>query len=178
MPKVQEYREKLNLTQQELAEKSGVSIRTIQRIEAGATLKGHTLNVLADALGIEKELLVNKKSQENINLQWVKWINLSSLPVLIIPCLNILVPIIIIYKKREYNTLTKQIVSLQILWTIISTIVFFLSPFFHRIFETEIRITLPVLIISVLVNILMILINAFALSKNKTLLIKLNISII
>lgn len=32
------------MTQEELAEKSGVSVRTIQRIEAGTQPKGYTLN--------------------------------------------------------------------------------------------------------------------------------------
>ena len=46
------YREKLNLTQDELAEKAGISVRTTQRIESAATLKGHTLRALSKALGI------------------------------------------------------------------------------------------------------------------------------
>lgn len=178
MQKVQEYREKLNLTQEELAEKSGLSARTIQRIEAGAKLKGHTLNVLADALGIEKDDLVNPNLEAPINLKWVKWINLSSLPFTMIPFANILVPAILIYIKKEYNALTKQIISIQILWTVISAIVFFLSPFINRLFETEIRITLPVLVVSILVNTSIILTNAIELDRNQKLRIKLNFSII
>lgn len=178
MPKIQEYREKLNLTQEELAEKSGLSVRTIQRIEAGAKLKGHTLNVLSETLGIEKDILINPKVEKSINLKWVKWINLSSLPFTIIPFANILVPAILIYLKKEYNALTKQIVSIQILWTLISAIVFFSSPFINRLFETEIRITLPVLVISILVNISIILTNAITLDRNQKLRIKLNFSII
>ena len=42
MSKLTKYREKLNLTQNELADKSGVSVRTIQRIEAGSKPKGHS----------------------------------------------------------------------------------------------------------------------------------------
>ena len=41
------FREQQNLTQEELAEKSGLSVRTIQRIEAGTLPKGYTLKVLA-----------------------------------------------------------------------------------------------------------------------------------
>ncbi|TPN82904.1 helix-turn-helix domain-containing protein [Aquimarina algicola] len=178
MPKIQEYREKLNLTQEELAEKSGLSVRTIQRIEAGAKLKGHTLNALANALGIEKDILVNTKSAEYTNLKLVKWINLSSLPFILIPFANILVPAILIYKTKEYNALTKQIVSIQILWTIISAIVFFLSPFINRLFSVEIRITLIVLVISILINILIIVLNSIELDRNKKLLIRLNFSMV
>uniref|UniRef100_UPI0030098B92 helix-turn-helix domain-containing protein n=1 Tax=Gaetbulibacter jejuensis TaxID=584607 RepID=UPI0030098B92 len=39
-------RDKKHLTQEELAKQSGLSIRTIQRIEAGQEPKGHTAKVL------------------------------------------------------------------------------------------------------------------------------------
>ena len=60
MSKLTKYREKLNLTQGELSEKSGVSVRTIQRIEAGATPKGHSLNVLSKVLNASKEQLIRR----------------------------------------------------------------------------------------------------------------------
>ena len=56
MSKLTEYREKLNYTQSELSEKSGISVRTIQRIESGANLKGHTLKAIALALNIKWNL--------------------------------------------------------------------------------------------------------------------------
>ena len=40
-----ELREKLNLTQEELAKKANISVRTIQRIEAGTKPKLH-LNIV------------------------------------------------------------------------------------------------------------------------------------
>jgi transcriptional regulator with XRE-family HTH domain len=43
MSKLKQIREQQNLTQEELAEKSGISVRTIQRIESGTEPKGHTL---------------------------------------------------------------------------------------------------------------------------------------
>jgi transcriptional regulator with XRE-family HTH domain len=56
-------REKLNLTQKELAERSGISIRTIQRIEAGTPPKGYTLKTLVKTLNIaEEELLGTEKT--------------------------------------------------------------------------------------------------------------------
>ncbi|WP_416372454.1 DUF4870 domain-containing protein [Aquimarina algiphila] len=105
-------------------------------------------------------------------------INLSSLPFVAIPFANILVPAAIIYFKKEYNSLTKQIISVQIMWTIVSGTLFLLSPFFNRVFTSEIRLTLPVLIVSILLNIIIILINAIGLDKNKSLRIHLKFSII
>ena len=52
MSKLCEYREKLNLTQDELAEKAGLSVRTIQRIESGVEPRGYTPRVLSYASGI------------------------------------------------------------------------------------------------------------------------------
>ena len=80
--KLLKYREKQNLTQEELAEKAGVSTRTIQRIEKGTEPKGHTLKVLAKSLGIlENDLKENnlESKTETINYQLAKYINLSSI---------------------------------------------------------------------------------------------------
>lgn len=48
--KIQLLREENRLTQKELAEKAGLSLRTIQRIEAGNIPKGFTLKALAESL--------------------------------------------------------------------------------------------------------------------------------
>ncbi len=178
MSNLLKYREKLNLTQEELAEKSGISVRTIQRIEAGANLKGHTLNAIAKALDISKEQLTEKDIEEKMNFQLIKLINFSSLPFIIIPLANIIVPAIIMYFKKEYNLLTKQLITIQIMWSLISGTLIFLSPFFHRVFETQIRLTLPVLIITVISNALIIILNAISLDKHKNIRIKLNFNLI
>ncbi|WP_459211936.1 helix-turn-helix domain-containing protein [Aquimarina rhabdastrellae] len=178
MSKIIFYREKFNLTQQELAEKAGVSVRTIQRIEAGAKLKGHTLSVIAKALNVSIDELVESKNEKELNIKLIKLINLSSLPFVVIPLANILIPLLLIHIKKEKNVLTKQIVSVQIMWTIIASILFILSPFASRIFSSGIKLTLPVLMISVLVNIVIILINTRALDKNKKMRIYLDFSFI
>ncbi|MFK8036914.1 MAG: helix-turn-helix domain-containing protein [Crocinitomicaceae bacterium] len=176
MSKLTKYREKLNLTQEELADKSGVSVRTIQRIEAGAKLKGHSLNVLAKALDVSNEQLTEEKDESSINFKLTKLINLSSLPFVIIPLVNIAIPLLIMYYKKEFNSITKQIVSVQILWTILSVVLFLLSPFISRIFSLENKLTLIVLIVSILINIFIILRNTISLDKKRELYIKLNFS--
>lgn len=176
MSKLTKYREKLNLTQEELAGKSGISVRTIQRIEAGAKPKGHSLNVLAQALNVSKEQLTEESNGPSFNKKLIKLINLSSLPFVIIPLANIIIPLLIIYYKKEFNSLTKQIVSVQIFWTILTTILFLLSPFINRMFSSENKLTLIVIIVSILVNIFIILRNTIALDKKNKLHIKLNFS--
>ena len=77
MNKLLSLREKLNLTQEELAEKSGVSVRTIQRIEAGVIPKGHTLKVLAKTLNIDENRLLEKNDKKlELNYSLIKLINL------------------------------------------------------------------------------------------------------
>jgi transcriptional regulator with XRE-family HTH domain len=176
MSKLTKYREKQNLTQDELAKKSGVSVRTIQRIEAGSIPKGHTLNVLSQALNVGRERLTEEKTEPSFNYKLIKLINLSSLPFVAIPLANIAIPLVIMYSKKEINSLTKQIVSVQILWTVISAVLFLLSPFISRLFSSENKLTLLVLIVSILLNICIIIWNAIAIDKNNDLSIKLNFS--
>jgi transcriptional regulator with XRE-family HTH domain len=176
MSNLTKYREKLNLTQDQLADKTGLSVRTIQRIEAGSKPKGHSLNVLVQALNVSKEQLIEERNEPFFNYKLIKLINLSSLPFVIIPLANIAIPLLIMYYKKEVNSLTKQVVSVQILWTILSTVLFLLSPFISRIFSSENKLTLIVLIISILTNIFIILRNAIALDKKNKMHIKLNFS--
>lgn len=56
--KVQLLREENRLTQKELVEKAGLSLRTIQRIEAGNIPKGFTLKALAESLNTTPENLI------------------------------------------------------------------------------------------------------------------------
>ncbi len=176
MSKLTKYREKLNLTQEELAEKSGLSIRTIQRFEAGTTLKGHSLNALSQALNIPRYQLTEDTNEPSINYKLIKLINLSSLPFVIIPLANIVVPLLIMFWKKEANEITKQIVSVQIIWTILTAVIFLLSPFIGKVFSQENKLTLIVLIVSLLLNICIILLNTMSLDKKKQLRIKLNFS--
>ncbi|MBU0697469.1 MAG: helix-turn-helix transcriptional regulator [Bacteroidetes bacterium] len=184
MSKLKQLREKQNLTQEELSEKSTVSVRTIQRIEAGKDPKGYTLRVLAETLGVlEKELthqpLEVEEKEDNeepipINYSKIKLINLSSLPFVVVPLLNILVPLLLMFTMKLKNPITKQIISLQIMWTIIAPIIFMLGIFLKlgRSF------TLILIICLLLSNIYLILRNAVAIDQKKKLHYKLNFSMI
>lgn len=170
------YREKLNLTQEELAEKSGISVRTIQRIEAGTQPKGFTLKALSKALEIDSKLLLeNYSKQEKLNYSLIKLINLSCL-LFVIPFANIIVPLLIMYQKKQINSFTKQIISIQILWTISVAFLIFISPFIQRLFSIENSLILIVLMLSIVSNLYIIIRNVISLDKQKNLHIKLNFS--
>lgn len=123
MNNVKQWREKNNLTQKELAEKSGVSLRTIQRIEAGSPLKGFTLNAIAMTLETSPENLFLK---ETGNTERAKSINLSALLGLIIPFGGIIFPLILISKTKDIlnKQLGKKIVEIQIILAVLQSVFF------------------------------------------------------
>ena len=164
MSKLKQVREQKNLTQEELSEKSGISVRTIQRIESGIAPKGHTLKTLArtlnipeiDLLNSEKEIPIESLDATNgINFQKIKLINLSSILFVLVPPLNIFLPLLLSYILKQRNLLTKQIISLQILWTILAP-VFFMLGIFLKLGRSF---TIVLLVVIVLSNIFLILRN-------------------
>ncbi|CAH0170238.1 helix-turn-helix transcriptional regulator [Chryseobacterium sp. Bi04] len=187
MSKLKAVREQKNLTQEELSEKSKISVRTIQRIEAGTEPKGHTLRALAQTLDIEESVLQNavtvssyeeitesiEESQE-INYALIKMINLSSLLFVVLPPLNILVPLLLMFTMKQKNSLARQIISVQMLWTAIAPIVFMLGIFL----KLGGPFTLILMILIALSNVFIILRNAAEIDRNKKLYFKLNFSMI
>ncbi|MWB93090.1 helix-turn-helix domain-containing protein [Flavobacterium sp. GA093] len=183
MSKLKQIREQKNLTQEELSEKSGISVRTIQRIESGTAPKGHTLKTLSSALEIcENELLNNEKeiptesleTNNGINFQKIKLINLSSILFVVVPPLNIFLPLLLSYTLKQRNILTKQIISLQILWTILAP-VFFMLGIFLKLGRSF---TIVLLVTIVVSNIFLILRNLAEIDSKQKLRYKLNFNIL
>lgn len=174
---IKRLRNQKHLTQEELSIESGISIRTIQRIEAGQEPKGHTLKSLAKALELDLNTL-NKKATKDLNYSLIKIINLSPAFVLSIPLLNIILPLAIIYFRKQFNRVTKQIVSLQIIWTIVSFVVFFLASFLKISLSLSHRFPLWVLLVFMIFNMIIIIKNTSHLDKHKKLFFKLNFNII
>lgn len=190
MSRLKAFREQQNITQEELSKKSGISARTIQRIETGKEPKGYTLRALAKALEIEEDELLHKESEQQkpeiladkenprevvlINYTYLKLINLSSIPFILIPPLNIIIPFILIRTMKQKNVLTKQLISLQILWTIVAPIVFILGIFL----KLGNRFTLILLVVIILSNVFIILRNAIEIDKRKRLYYRLNFNMI
>ena len=191
MSKLKTLREQQNCTQEELSQKSGVSVRTIQRIESGQVPKGYTLRVLAETLGVEEKALLDKKvevenQQKEATLKPVvtnareadntkiKLLNLSSLPFTVLPLLNILVPLFLMYFWKLKSPLTKQIISLQIMWTILAPIVFLLGI----LLKLGNQFTMVIMIAIVLSNVYLIIRNTMELDRKQKLRYKLNFNIL
>ncbi len=179
MSKLKTVREKANLTQEELAEQSGVSVRTIQRIEAGTDPKGYTLKILAKTLSVEQDELVKSvEKQAPVPLGFLKLINLSSLPVAFLPPLNIILPWVIMLLKKDPVPMAKQLVSVQILWSVGAFVLFMLAAFLKNWLLLSNGFTLVVMILLALSNIILILWNAISLDKKKEPAIRLKFSLI
>ncbi|WP_350289699.1 helix-turn-helix domain-containing protein [uncultured Croceitalea sp.] len=121
---LKEYRKARNYTQEELAKQSGISIRTIQRIEKGLT-KGsaHTLKALAKTLHIEStDIIISNEENTRVHDDFykVKLMNFSILSVLLIPFGNIILPTLIFLankSNKHANSTGRRILSIQILST-------------------------------------------------------------
>lgn len=195
MSELKKIREKQNLTQEELAEKSGLSVRTIQRIEAGTEPKGYTLITLASSLDVsESDLLISIIPTEELiveipideepileteikpieNLGLIKIINLSSLPLCWFPIANFLPPLLIMLISKQKSPIIKQIISLQIILAIIAPIIFMLVVIL-KLGKESVMVTIIALILA---DIYIILRNAYQLDKKQSLYYKLNFSIL
>lgn len=102
--KIKELRIKRGLTQEELAEKTNLSVRTIQRIESGEVdPRTYTLTLLAKALNVELETFTTEKAQistsptisEAEKTKWLALLHISGLFALLIP------PVLIYLWKKE-----------------------------------------------------------------------------
>lgn len=166
--KVQLLREENRLTQKELAEKTSLSLRTIQRIEAGNIPKGFTLKALAESLNTTPENLIEK---EDNNIERAKLINSSALFGLIIPFGGIIFPLILTYKTQDvYNKqLGKNIVALQIILSVTMSLFLIASPFIQEGLLLKFPVFLVVLITFLCLKLIVIIINGISLNKNKDL---------
>lgn len=173
--KLRNQREKLGFTQAELAEKTNLSIRTIQRVESGETIpKGHTLNVLSEVLDLEKEELMMKTSfdekltsKRNLNL---KLINLSALCFIGIPFGNLIFPFMIWNKNREDETVNevgKRVLNFQIIWTFCTCLLLIISPFLQDYFPSDFTLILNVGLLAMLINLFVIIKTAIALNASE-----------
>lgn len=189
MSSLKTIREQKNLTQEELSEKSKISVRTIQRIESGTEPKGHTLRALAQTLEVEESELKDQPQITNetdeietgieeketpVNYSYIKMINLSSLIFTLLPPLNIFVPLMLMFVMKQKNSLARQIISVQMIWTVLAPVTFMLGIFF----KFGKQFTLILMILIVLSNVFIILRNAAEIDRNKKLYFRLNFSMI
>lgn len=175
--KVKELRNRKGFSQEELAEITQLSLRTIQRIENGETeARGDSLKRLANALGITAEELTAQSSASTVEInedksRYLMLLNLSALSFLIFPILGIIAPLVLWSLKKgavkNIDVLSKRLINFQISWfifTTVSTFVMMTMSFLHLYHMEE-------LLLGIIglygFNILYIAFNAFRVYKNK-----------
>ena len=172
--KVKLLREQKNLTQTELAEKSGLSLRTIQRIESGQSLKGFTLKAIAKTLETEPENLFSKE-EENIQIDRAKLINFSALAGLIIPFGGIIFPAILTYRTQDSvnRELGKSVIGVQIILAFVISVFLILSPFIQHWFSIRFPLFLVPLMAFIILKLWIVIKNGISLNQTNQLSIKL-----
>lgn len=120
--RVKELRKQKGLSQENLAENSGLSLRTIQRIENNETVpRGDTLKKLAQALNCTPSDIVEWEVREDNS--YLVIMSLSALGFLFFPILGIIIPLTLWILKREktkgVDRLGKSILNFQITWVIL-----------------------------------------------------------
>ena len=151
---LKEHRLHQQLSQNELAGKSGVSLRTIQRIENGTSSGSpFVIRSLCKAMNIGPQELVTSRDHhagENVDNQQggsvdidipeisyskcLKFINISTFAVLCFPFLNLMLPAILyfVFKRslvaKQDRQAALKILSLQILWSFTTLIILVFLP--------------------------------------------------
>lgn len=118
-------RKQVGISQEELSQRSGISLRTIQRLEKDQVKpRGYTLNQLAQALGVSlKELqAVTHDSDENIGHQKLRTLNALGLLSVFLPIIHLAIQG---YYWRSHlrlpfdRTIGSKIISFQIWWSVL-----------------------------------------------------------
>lgn len=171
--RIKELRNQKGISQEFLAEESGLSLRTIQRIENGETNPtGESLKRLANALNVNPDELIDWSIKEDP--KFLTFLNLSALTVLFFPLLGILVPFILWTSRKgkikNINKIGKGLINFEISWTIV---LFFTPISLFIISKTDLaeNITLSTFFITVgilyFINLVSILLNTFRISNEK-----------
>ena len=148
MNPIKSLREKQGLTQQMLSDKSGLSLRTIQRLEKeNKAPKGHSLQALA----------------ENFELSTAEFKGFF-----IIPLSNILIPLFIWRKNKsisEVDEAGRKILNYQIIWTLCLFLSLSLAPFINLGLSISTPLILIVLFLGIVINLFFIFKTALYIQK-------------
>ena len=159
--RVKELRIRKGFSQEELADKSGLSLRTIQRMENGDTYtRGDTLTEkISNSVTGFADKIIDWQTQEDDNV--IKMLNLSQLGFVVFPLLGIIIPLAIwILQKdkiKNVSSVGKSILNFQISWTICLSGVIIMSIF----------ISMSILVLWYIFNFIIIIMNTMNYYKKK-----------
>ena len=127
--KVLVLRKGKGFSQEVLAKKTGLNLRTIQRIEKGETEpRGDSIQRICKTLEVGPEELLDWQTEEDRG--FLTALNLSALSFLVFPLLGIILPLILwIYKKDKVLNAAetgRKVLNFQITWNLL----FFMAYFY------------------------------------------------
>lgn len=139
--KIKELRAQKGFSQEQLAENSGVSIRTVQRVETGETVpNGDTLIKLSHALNVSLDDILEFAPHEDVG--YLALLNLSALTFIFHPMLGIVCPLIMWILKRDrikfVDHAGKQLMLFQTGWTLLLYVsIFIMSGGQYILFDVK-----------------------------------------
>jgi transcriptional regulator with XRE-family HTH domain len=171
--RIKELRKQKGMSQEVLAEESGLSLRTIQRIENGETNPtGESLKRLSNALNVNPDELIDWSIKED--KRYLTFLNLSALTFLFFPLLGILVPFILWTSRKgkikNINKLGKDLINFEITWTLLLFFIPISCFVMSKIGVLE-NLTLSTIFIVIgviyFINLIFILLNTLRISNKK-----------
>lgn len=174
--RVKELRNRKGMSQEFLADESGLSLRTIQRIENGESVpRGDTLKRLAVALETSPDELIDWLIKEDKGM--LKALNLSALTFIFFPLLGIIVPFIMWVSKKDklkgINNVGKDLINFEITWTIILFLGLVMNVIFLNTLDEELSLSVIIgtsllfIMIMYILNAAFIITNTFLIQNDK-----------
>lgn len=179
--KIKTLRNANGYSQEELSEKSGLSLRTIQRIENGETEpRGDSVKRLAAVFNVLPNEIASLATEQNNG--FMVGMNLSAISFLFFPLLGIFVPLIMWLsnknKIQNLNKTAKSLFNFQITWILILSfgyMVIIVNSAFKMsnvvnagIINTMLVSVAVFIALMYIYNLVMIIINTFRLYRGKT----------
>jgi transcriptional regulator with XRE-family HTH domain len=176
--KLKHYRRLKNFSQETLAHSSGISIRTIQRIEDGTSIgSAYTLDKLATSLGINVSILTEQTTADpgsTVSREKLNLLNLSALTVILVPLANIILPALILSRNKhnaEVIQSGQRILNFQILWTLSTIVLIIVIPGLLLLIKpfrgSSIPLTIPAYYLCVAVNVFFTLKSSIAINNQQ-----------
>ncbi len=171
--RVKELRNRKGISQEALAEESGLSLRTIQRIENGETNPtGDTLKRLSSALNVNPDELIDWTIKED--KRYLTFMNLSALTFIFFPLLGIIVPFMLWTSRKDklknINKIARDLINFEITWTIalfFVPIILFLFTKIGILENLSLKIIITVIALMYFLNIMFIIFNTLRITNNK-----------
>ena len=171
--RLKELRTQKGMSQEFLADESGLSLRTIQRIEnAESNPTGESLKRLANALNVNPDDLIDWSIKEDT--KFLTYLNLSALTFLVFPLLGTLIPFVLWIPKKgkikHVNPLGRALINFQITWNLalfLIPILLFIVSKMHLIVGLSLSTFIAYVLALYVFNLIMILLNTLRISNNK-----------